>query len=68
MSYYLNVDEVYQVGVEIEKNGGAFYRVQKYGGAPEQLPSTLHWFKYEAYFTWVTGMLLLVFTYCLVFP
>lgn len=26
MSYYLNVDEVYQVGVEIEKNGRAFYQ------------------------------------------
>ena len=46
-------------------HGGAFYRVQKYGGAPEKLPSTLHWFKYEAYFTWVTGMLLLIFTYWL---
>ncbi len=26
MSYYMNVDEVYQVGVEIEKNGQAFYQ------------------------------------------
>lgn len=46
-------------------HGGAFYRVLKLDGAPERLPSTLHWFKYEAYFTWVTGMLLLVFTYWL---
>lgn len=46
-------------------HGGAFYRVQKFGGAPETLPKTLHWFKYEAYFTWVTGMILLVFTYWL---
>ena len=46
-------------------HGGAFYKVQKFGGAPETLPKTLHWFKYEAYFTWVTGMLLLIFTYWL---
>lgn len=26
MSYYMNIDEVYQVGVEIEKNGKAFYQ------------------------------------------
>lgn len=44
-------------------HGGAFYKVSKFAGAPEKLPRTLHWFKYEAYFTWVTGMLLLVFTY-----
>ncbi|MBX2802245.1 MAG: urate hydroxylase PuuD [Myxococcales bacterium] len=44
-------------------HGGAFYRVHKIDGAPEQLPSTLHWFKYEAYFTWVTGVLLLAATY-----
>lgn len=26
MSYYMNVDEIYQVGVEIERNGRAFYQ------------------------------------------
>lgn len=26
MSYYMSIDEVYQVGVEIEKNGRAFYQ------------------------------------------
>ncbi|MBM4369497.1 MAG: urate hydroxylase PuuD, partial [Deltaproteobacteria bacterium] len=30
-------------------HGGAFYRVSKFGGAPEKLPSVLHWFKWEAY-------------------
>lgn len=44
-------------------HGGAFYRVLKLDGAPEQLPGTLHWFKHEAYFTWVTGVLLLGATY-----
>jgi uncharacterized membrane protein len=46
-------------------HGGKFYRVLKYGVAPEKLPKTLHWFKYEAYFTWVTGFGLLGLVYYL---
>ncbi len=46
-------------------HGGGFYYVQKYAVAPEKLPSTLHWFKWEAYFTWITGFLLLVVVYYL---
>ena len=44
-------------------HGGGFYYVEKYKVAPAQLPKTLHWFKYEAYFTWLTGFLLLVIVY-----
>ncbi len=44
-------------------HGGAFYRVSKYEGAPARLPAILHWFKWEAYFTWITGFLLLGTTY-----
>lgn len=44
-------------------HGGAFYRVSKYEGAPAQLPAILHWFKWEAYFTWITGFLLMGTTY-----
>lgn len=44
-------------------HGGAFYEVRKYKGAPEQLPETLHWFKWEAYMTWVTGITLLLLVY-----
>ena len=44
-------------------HGGHFYQVSKYAGAPEKLPETLHWFKYEAYFTWVTGVSLLSIIY-----
>ena len=36
-------------------HGGHFYQVVKFKVAPERLPTTLHWFKYEAYFTWITG-------------
>ena len=44
-------------------HGGGFYYVEKYKVAPGELPKTLHWFKYEAYFTWLTGFLLLVLVY-----
>jgi uncharacterized membrane protein len=44
-------------------HGGGFYRVVKYAVAPAHLPGTLHWFKWEAYATWVTGFLLLVLIY-----
>ena len=29
-------------------HGGGFYHAQKYEVAPEKLPETLHWFKWEA--------------------
>ncbi|MEO5571217.1 MAG: urate hydroxylase PuuD, partial [Bacteroidia bacterium] len=44
-------------------HGGGFYYVEKYKSAPPVLPKHLHWFKYEAYFTWLTGMLLLTLVY-----
>lgn len=40
-------------------HGGGFYNPQKYLGAPPALPDELHWFKWEAYSTWLTGFLLL---------
>src|SRR5437899_1904939 len=40
-------------------HGGGFYRVVKYAVAPTRLPPTLHWFKWEAYATWLTGFALL---------
>jgi len=44
-------------------HGGGFYRAQKYRLAPHELPKTLHWFKWEAYWTWITGFVLLVLVY-----
>jgi uncharacterized membrane protein len=44
-------------------HGGGFYRVQKYRVAPAELPPTLHWFKWEAYWTWLSGVALLVVLY-----
>jgi uncharacterized membrane protein len=46
-------------------HGGGFYRAQKYRLAPPELPKTLHWFKWEAYWTWITGFALLVLVYYL---
>ena len=40
-------------------HGGGFYEVAKYKLAPPNIPETLHWFKWEAYTTWITGFLLL---------
>ncbi len=44
-------------------HGGGFYFTEKYLVAPERMPAELHWFKYEAYFTWITGFLLLCVIY-----
>ena len=44
-------------------HGGGFYHAQKYLNAPRQLPETLHWFKWEAYTTWMSGMFLLALVY-----
>lgn len=40
-------------------HGGGFYHVEKYGVAPASLPPDLHWFKWEAYLTFISGFLLL---------
>ncbi len=40
-------------------HGGGFYEIAKYKHAPEQMPKLLHWFKWEAYSTWLTGFILL---------
>ena len=46
-------------------HGGGFYRAQKYRLGPGELPKTLHWFTWEAYWTWLTGFALLVLVYYL---
>lgn len=44
-------------------HGGGIYEVGKYALAPPVMPATLHWFKWEAYSTWLTGTALLVLMY-----
>lgn len=44
-------------------HGGGFYYLEKYKVAPKEIPKELHWFKYEAYFTWLSGFSLLSVVY-----
>jgi len=59
-----DVDDEKGVGGELwSVHGGGFYHAQKYRVTPRTLPETLHWFKWEAYTTWITGMFLLILVY-----
>ena len=52
------------VGGEIwSVHGGGFYHAQKYQISPPELPEKLHWFKWEAYSTWLSGMFLMCLMY-----
>lgn len=44
-------------------HGGGIYHLEKYKLAPATMPDNLHWFKWEAYFTWMSGVALM----CVVF-
>ncbi len=46
-------------------HGGGFYRMRKFLVAPGEMPAELHWFKYEAYTTWLTGFFLVGLIYYL---
>ena len=48
-----------------EIHGGGFYNIKKYLVAPRVLPETLHWFKWEAYTTWLSGFALMIVLYYL---
>jgi uncharacterized membrane protein len=44
-------------------HGGGLYHSQKYRLAPTEMPEPLHWFKWEAYTTWLSGFALMVVLY-----
>ena len=46
-------------------HGGGIYHLEKYKLAPPKMPENLHWFKWEAYFTWLSGVALLMVVYYL---
>ena len=46
-------------------HGGGLYHSQKYRLAPAEMPEPLHWFKWEAYATWLSGFGLFVLLYYL---
>ncbi|MET0439238.1 MAG: urate hydroxylase PuuD, partial [Devosia sp.] len=50
-------------GEEWQVHGGGFYHINKYLVAPEFLPEHLTWFKWESYWTWLSGAMLLALIY-----
>ena len=44
-------------------HGGGFYHPVKFAVAPPKLPAHLHWFYWESYSTWLTGMALFTLSY-----
>ncbi|MFT5706075.1 MAG: putative membrane protein [Oceanospirillaceae bacterium] len=54
-----------QVGDLWAIHGGGIYHLEKYKLAPPEMPEKLHWFKWEAYTTWLSGMALLAAVYYL---
>ena len=46
-------------------HGGGIYHLEKYKLAPPQMPEHLHWFKWEAYTTFLSGFMLLAVVYYL---
>ena len=62
-SYETTPDEI--AGELWAVHGGGFYQVSKYKLSPESMAGPLHWFKWEAYFTWMSGIVLLALVYYL---
>ncbi len=46
-------------------HGGGFYHVDKYVVTPERLPEDLKWYKWDAYLTFVSGIVLMAVQYWL---
>ncbi|MFC6670961.1 urate hydroxylase PuuD [Marinobacterium aestuariivivens] len=46
-------------------HGGGIYHLEKYKLAPPKMPEQLHWFKWEAYATWLSGVALLAIVFYL---
>lgn len=46
-----------------EVHGGGFFHKKKYSVAPDFMPDNLIWYKWEAYLTWLSGILLLCLMY-----
>jgi uncharacterized membrane protein len=44
-------------------HGGGFYHAEKFRARPPAIPARLHWFKWEAYWTWISGFALLILIY-----
>ena len=59
-------DELKKQGVSGELwavHGGGFYHPVKFASKPPVMPTSLHWFYWESYSTWITGFALLTVSY-----
>ena len=61
--YFVALDNHLRDNESWEIHGGGFYRVEKFTPAPPRLPDVLHWFKWEAYTTWLSGFALFIVLY-----
>lgn len=72
--YFIWLDSAFEIPETPRRNvegevfmvhGGFYYQVEKKKIYPGELPKLLHWFKWEATLTWITGFLLLIVLYFL---
>ncbi|HRK23518.1 MAG TPA: urate hydroxylase PuuD [Beijerinckiaceae bacterium] len=50
-------------GATWQVHGGGFYEMRKYFVAPDTLPAEITWHKWQSYWTWISGFILLVWVY-----
>jgi uncharacterized membrane protein len=65
LNHLLKSDDPKIAGQLWALHAGGFFNIEKRNIDPGQLPSPLHWFKWESYWTWISGFTLLVITYYL---
>lgn len=65
LNHLLKSDDPKIAGQLWALHAGGFFNVEKRNIGPGQLPAPLHWFKWESYWTWISGFTLLVLTYYL---
>ena len=53
----------HEIGHSWLVHSGGFYKVTKYRAMPKIMPNNLQWFKWEAYWTWLSGIALLTIIY-----
>ncbi|MBY0416327.1 MAG: urate hydroxylase PuuD [Bdellovibrionales bacterium] len=68
--FFMWLDRTFQKNMESTKeghvgevwmvHGGGFYHVEKLLMGPTKVPKDLHWFKWEAYWTWLSGAFLML--------
>ena len=56
-------DDPALAGVSWQVHGGGFYQMSKYLLAPPALPEDLIWHKWQSYWTWISGFVLLCWVY-----